>query len=237
MGEPHTRHLPSADWVAFGIGVTCLFAQYLYAPSQIIVAVAVFAPSVLRELGLLRDGDEWTRAVMHRAGFHAALVAALFILLGYLVPVFGVQAPVGGIEPQDVFGGETLRKAVVGVFLISYLLQYWGGRKGTYRILLGVAVMNVAPILGFMKHSSGMMGTLLALALSAATLFVGLAMLVRRFPRGAGWVLLALCFFALVFALRNIADPRIAWGQISIALQAFLVLGVTGIALVRDPAQ
>ena len=44
-----------------------------------------------------------------------------------------------------VFGGETLRKGVIWTFLISYLIQYWGARGGTVRVLLGVAVMTRAP--------------------------------------------------------------------------------------------
>jgi hypothetical protein len=75
---------------------------------------------------------------------------------------------------------------------------------------------------------------MMAAALAAAVLFMGLAFLVRWVPRAGGWVLLGLCCLAFGFALKNMTDARVAWGQVSIVLQAFLVLGVTGIALVRD---
>ena len=235
MNEPISRQLPSADWLAFGIGVAALFLHYLYPPLMLVVAVAVFAPSVLRELGILTDADEWTRSVMHRAGFHAVLVTALFIFLRYLMPSLGFTEVAMMSGPEDAFGGESLRKAVVWVFLISYLLQYWGPRTGAFRILLGVAVMNAAPVVGFLKHANGNMGVFVAVALSASAVFVALAFLARSRPRFGGWLLLTLCAGAFIFMLRNIPDPRVAWGAVAVMIQAFLILGVTGIALVRDP--
>jgi hypothetical protein len=235
MTDPRTRHLPSADWLAFGIGVTALFAQYLFPPAQTLIILAVFTPSLLREIGALHDADEWTTRVMYRAGFHAALTAVLLLVLGGLAPLLHVQVPQGGFEAQDAFGGETLRRAIVWVFLISYLLQYWGARTGAFRVLLGVAVLNVAPILAFLRRGGDMTTALVGSALAAAAVFLTLAFVVRRFPKAGGRLLLGLCLLVFVFAMWNMRDARIAWGQVSLILQAFLVLGVTGIALVVDP--
>jgi len=234
-----TRRLPSADWLAFGIGVATLFLHFLYPPLLIVTVAAVFAPSVLREAGLLHDGDEWTVRIMHRAGFHALLVTALMIFLGYLAPSLGWHAPPGNLTtgPDAVFAGETLRKAVVWVFLISYLLQYWGARLGSFRILLGVAVMNLSPIVGFARMPEGNTAsgaTFILFALGAAALFVGLAFLARHFPRPGGWVLLLLCLAACTFMGYQGRDPRATWGVLAVIFQVLLILGVTGVALVRE---
>lgn len=240
--ETTARRLPSADWLAFGIGVTTLFLHYLYPPLLTVTVVAVFAPSVLREAGLLHDGDEWTVRIMHRAGFHALLVTALMIFLGYLAPTLGWHAPEGRLTtgPDALFAGETLRKAVVWVFFISYLIQYWGARLGSFRILLGVAVMNLSPIVGFARMPEGntASSTIFILgALGAAALFVGLAFLARHFPRPGGWVLILLCLAACTFMGYQARDPRVTWGGLAVMVQVLLILGVTGVALVRDPAR
>ncbi len=234
MGETLVHRLPSADWLAFTVGAMALVFQYYYPPLLGVVALAVFAPSVLREMNILQDADEWTRSVMHRAGFHALLVTAVFIFMGHLAPGLGIHAGGGGFGPKDVFGGETLRKAIVWVFLISYLLQYWGPRTGTFRILLGVAGMTSATTAGFFKHPGGMFVTMVLVVQGIALLFVGLAFLVRWRPRTGGAVLLGLCIVAFAFTVNNMADPRLVWGQLSLMFQAFLVLGVTGLSLLRD---
>jgi hypothetical protein len=79
-----------------------------------------------------------------------------------------------------------------------------------------------------------MMPALVTSVLVAAAVFVILAFLVRRSPRASGRLLLGLCVVAFAFAIRNLGDARIAWGQFALMLQAFLVLGVTGIALVVE---
>ncbi len=50
LSQP-SRILPSIDWVALG----------------------GFGPPALRELGILKDDDEYTRNIRWRAGFHTAL--------------------------------------------------------------------------------------------------------------------------------------------------------------------
>ncbi|MGD9547346.1 MAG: hypothetical protein AB7V45_07300 [Candidatus Krumholzibacteriia bacterium] len=234
MNDSLPRRLPSADWIAFGIGLGALVASFIFPPLIMLVGIAVFAPSVLREVGLLKDADEWTRSVMHRAGFHALLVAALFIGLEYAAPSFHADVPSNGFTPEAVFGGETLRKGVIWTFLISYLIQYWGARTGVFRILLGAAVLNVAPILGFLRTGGDLKGLFILVAFGVAAGFVGLAFLARRLPRAGGGVLAALCVAAFAFAVRNMGDPTFAWAQVSLIFQAFLVLGVSGIALLRD---
>ncbi len=235
--EPLSPKLLSADWLAFGVAVLALFFQYVFPPLMIVVAAAVFVPSALREMGLLHDADEWTIRIMHRAGFHALLVTALLIFLGHLAPALGWVDQAGQIGPETPFVGETLRRAVVWVFLISYLLQYWGGRQGTFRILLGVAVMNLAPLVGMIRHAGmygGRQNLFFLTVLGAAGLFVALAFLARSFPRPTGWLLLTLCGVVVVFMGGQAGDSNGLWGGLALVFQVLLIMGTTGLALVRE---
>jgi len=120
----------------------------------------------------------------------------------------------------------------------GYLLQYWGARLGSFRILLGVGVMNMSPIVGFARRpGSNDMTIFILVALLAAAVFVGLAFLARHFPRVAGWVLLMLCLAACGFMGYQARDPRVTWGGLAVMVQVLLILGVTGVALVRDPSE
>lgn len=234
---PHdvaARHLPSIDWIAFGIGALGLALQYRDPAAIGLVALAVFAPSVLRELGLLTDADEFTRVVMHRAGFHAVLATALLVFLNHLLPAVGWFEPATSEFGDSPFPGETLRKAVVWVFLLSYLLQYWGARRGVTRILLGVALMLLISIVGLARHVGEQGFAFIGTTLAATAVFVILAAQVRRWPRAGGITLLGLGLAFVFFSSRDLDDPRLTWGLLSVHLQVLLVFGVTGFALIRS---
>ena len=136
-----------------------------------------------------------------------------------------------------VLGSETLRKALIWVFLISYLIQYWGARGGVARVLLGAAVMTLAPVAFLLKPGDyPWPGTLAAVADRQCR---------RSWPRWPGSstarrapaaiLLVAVCIVALAaLAKTGLADPRVGWGVISVMLQAALVFGVTGVALLRE---
>jgi hypothetical protein len=103
-------------------------------------------PSALRELGILRDADEYTLGAMRRAGFHAALAVAAMLALGH-----------------------------------------------------------------------------------------GLALVVRRWPRAGGGLLVVACVaLVAVMAGAGLDNPRARWGVIAAMVQAALVYGVTGVALLRE---
>ena len=236
MGEAKLRKLPSLDWLAFGIGVGAMFLHYLWPPLLAVVALAVFAPSILRELGIIKDADEYTLGVMRRAGFHAALAVGALIFLDHALAIMGLhpgrQSPA---EPM-VLGSETLRKALIWVFLISYLIQYWGARGGVARVLLGAAVMTLAPVAFLLSPGDyPWPGTFAAVAIGSAVVMAALAWIVNRTPRAGGALLVTVCIVALAaLAKTGLADPRARWGVISVMLQAALVFGVTGVALLRE---
>jgi hypothetical protein len=233
MNDGTMHRLPSADWLAFGVGMGAMILHYVWPPLLALVVLAVFLPSALRELGLLRDADELTRGVMHRAGFHAMLALAALVFLNLVLPVVGLFKTNGSTATP--FAADTLRKTVVWVFLISYLIQYWGARGGTVRVLLGVAVMTLSPLVVLLTpRGYPWPGTLVAVTVGTALVMVGLAALVRRWPRPGGGLLLAIFLAAAIVLARDMDDPRLAWGMVQVLVQAAIVFGATGAALLRD---
>ncbi len=211
----------------------------MWPPLLGITLLAVIAPSVLRETGLLRDADEFTRGVMHRAGFHALAVVILLVAANYLLIATRLYDPLAhasaGITTQP-FPDETIRKALVWVFLISYLIQYWGAPGGVAWVLVGAAVMTVVPLVILLRPEPyPWPGLLTAITCGTAAAMVGLAWFVRRRPRIAGWVLLTLFAVILVFSGRPMTDSRVAWSMLSVIFQVALVFGVTGVALLKAP--
>jgi hypothetical protein len=231
----NTRHrLPSPDAAAFVVAVAASALSFVWPPLQLLVPLAVFAPSLLREVGLLGDDDEYARAVAYRAGFHALLVSALLVF-----GTFAAGRP-GGLElDSDLLTGETLRKVLLLTFVVSYLLQYWGARGGAFRILLGLATLFLvaaARIVPGLGEDAPVAGLALAAVVAAC---VGLAFAARRWPRTVGAVLLLLCIAMVVDGLRYTVDPMTgaayaARALPAIMLQAFIVPGAVAVALLRQ---
>ncbi len=223
------RRLPSIDWIAIAVLMTAIALEPWWPRLQGMAMAAIFLPSVLREIGVLKDADEFTRAVAYRAGFHAlAFVTGLFQLT-YLLHQIGVA--------DGWLGSAETIKITEGVFLVSYLLQYWGARQGVPRILLGTAAMTVATLPWLLRPEFATLSRLAAMGalVSSAVILVGLAMLVRARPRLGARVLTALMVVVvttlLVWAAR---DAQSVWSRISATLQAVLLLGATGWALHRE---
>lgn len=223
MTRETPRRLPSIDAIAFGVGVVALAGTYVYPRLEVAFALAVFLPSVLREIGWLKDADEWTMGVTRRAGFHALIVVAALIFAGQL-----------GQNAHEFLLGETLRKSLIEVFVVSYLLQYWGVRAGTFRVLLGVAALLAASTTIVLTGAFAGRSVLVAGAvLLAAAGFAGLAYLVKRAPRVGGWLLLSICGVPVAMAMAHRGEPQVVWGMAAVMVQAVAVVGVSGMALVR----
>lgn len=237
MNAAASRRMPSADWLAFGVALAAVFLKYLEPALMSIIALVVFLPSILRELGVLKDADEWTRGIMHRAGFHAALMVVAILTVNYVAVNAGwFEAGPDRRWPLEV---QFFRLGVVWIFLVSYVIQYWGARDGVFRILLVVGAMNLAPAMILargdqqMSWSQGGWLALLGGAI-ACVLFVGLAYLVRRRPRLGASVLLVILVASVVATMvtgLQGREPRQAWDFASSLLQHGIVLGVTAAAL------
>jgi len=155
-----------------------------------LAAVGTFGPGILRELGLLKDHDEFQRRAAHRAGYHAYLVGGLVAFL----LVAAIRS--GGPEMGDLGEVATLLLVVLWfTWFLSSLLAYWGPKRTAMTILLIFgAVWLLFNILGNIGSPMAMFMQCLV-----AVPFFALALVARKWPRVAGVILLATAGAAFVF--------------------------------------
>ncbi len=166
----------------------------------LLVAAGTFGPGILRELGRLRDKDEFQRQAAHRAGYHAFLTVGVVAFL--LVAFFRTGGTVEHPHRLVTF----LLALLWFTWFLSSLLAYWGAQKTATRILIafGSVWFVFAIISNLGPEWTGWLALLLH-PLLAAPFFV-LAWLSWRWPRIAGVMLLIVS----VFLFRFIALPDIA---------------------------
>jgi hypothetical protein len=181
-------------------------------------------PGVLREMGWLRDKDEFARRAAQRAGYHAFLVTALagFVIVGY------TRSGERHLKnPEEL---ATLFLALLWfTWLMSSLLAYWGARKATARLLLGFGICWLLFCMAdSWQHPLGM----LIHCLPAAPFFL-LAWMSRRWPRVAGALLILIGAFMYAF-FRFWTNER--GGIVTQTVTAVLLVGPllgSGLALLR----
>jgi len=154
------------------------------------MGLGIFGPGVLREIGWLRDKDEFELRVARRAGYHAYLVGGLMIFC--LVAVYRHEEPVIA-EPSSLV--LSIFVVVWFTWLLSSLLSYWGALKMARRLLYAFGVVwllfNIAA--GEGDWVTSVMQSLLAVPFFAAALFA------NRFPRVVGLLLIAVSVFLFFF--------------------------------------
>jgi fructose-specific phosphotransferase system IIC component len=90
----------------------------------ILAGLGAFGPGILRELGLLRDQDEFQRRTAHRAGY-----------IAYLIGGFAAVLAISVLKWQDADLGsaaewlELILVILWMTWLFSSMLSYWGARK------------------------------------------------------------------------------------------------------------
>ena len=157
----------------------------------LLLALGAFGPGIAREMGWFKDHDEFQRHAAHRAGYHA------YLFSGVLVAMFAV---VVALDTEPVDTAEILRFVLVAswiAWMFSSLLEYWGARRTTSRVLLVfgffwmlfVAANFVSPDAQpgtpWWEHVIGFLfGT------SIVALFFIPAWGAYRKPRLTGWILL-----------------------------------------------
>ena len=187
-----------------------------------LVGLGTFGPGVLRELGWLRDKDEWQLRAAQRAGYHAFLVAGLVAFC--LVAVFRS----GDREIKDSQELATLFLVLMWcTWFFSSLFAFWGAQKTAVRVLLAfggfwwlfIIMSNNDSFVGFLMHS------LVVLP------FFALALVARRWPRVAGVLLIvATGFFVYFFGWYK----RGHTGEVTQAITMIMFLGPllsSGVAL------
>lgn len=156
-----------------------------------LVAVGAFGPGILRELGWLNDKDELQLLAARRAGYHAFLVA------GFVAVV--LVAYIRAVEPELKAPQELATFFLALLWLtwfFSSLMAYWGPRKTASRVLIAFGcawgLFNIA------GHLTEPIAMLMQLLVTTAPFFV-LAWLAGRWPRAAGFLLLAVTISFIVF--------------------------------------
>ena len=183
--RPTRTNLVAGGMVVVGFMLTGISWWFL-----LLAALGTFGPGILREMGWLRDKDEFQRQASYRAGYHAFLTAGLvcFCLMAYFRSEERMVK-----DPEEL---ATLFLAILWfTWFLSSLLDFWGPQKTAARILCAFGsvwlVFTIVSNLG--PEWSGWTALLLHPLLTLP--FFVLAWLSRRWPRTAGVLLLVASIF------------------------------------------
>lgn len=193
-------------------------------------AVGMFGPGFLREMGWLRDKDEFQLQAIHRAGYHAFLTTGI---LAIALAAFFRSSSWGVSDAQDL---PTLFLAVLGfTWLLSSLLAYWGPRSAALWLLVAFGTLWLVFTIASNVGAEWTGWTSLLLHLLLAVPFFATAWLSKRWPRVAGVLLIVACvFLAQFFGAAESGNL----GLTTRAVVAVLFLGpllASGLALLAVP--
>jgi len=208
-----------------------------------VAGIGAVGPGILRELGWLKDHDEFQRQAAHRAGYHAYLVGGLVAALVYSADRW---------QPSSRETSDILLSIIVVLWMawmFSALLRYWGARKTASRILMAFGSFWALFVLAHIVGESGqpkadisiweqLLGVLAGASIISA--FFVPAWTAFRWPRPTGRILLLITLvFFVVFttpALGRSGGPPV-WTQL---LTSTLLLGpllVSAIALLSEKTE
>jgi MFS family permease len=161
-----------------------------------LVGLGMLGPGLLRELGWLKDQDEFQRQAARRAGYHA------FLATGLLAFFFVALLRTGNHGIQDPESVVSLLLAVLWfTWILSSLLGYWGPRRTARTILVTFGIFWLIFSVASSIHSLPM----LLMQSLVAVPFFALAWVAGRWPKAAGVLLLAAsAFFFYFFGLYEI---------------------------------
>ncbi len=189
---------PLPGLIAGGLVILGVLLFMFVAEGLLVVAgLGAFGPGILRELGWLKDQDEFQRQAAHRAGYHAYLIGGLATIL----VVSGLRWR--GTDTADASEWILLILVVLWeTWLFSALLAYWGARKTASLVLMIFGsfwlVFVLASIIGETPDSALelLLGMLMG-SLVVAPFFV-LAWTAGRWPHRTGVALLVMAALFLV---------------------------------------
>ncbi len=227
---------PLPGLIAGGLVILGLLLSTFVADGLLVVAaLGAFGPGILRELGWLRDQDEFQRQAARRAGYHAYLIGGLATVL--------IISALRWSEHDVEVSSEWIMLILVILWmtwLFSSLLAYWGARKTASRVLMVFgsfwAVFVLAHIVGGLTGSSEpvqLVGVLAGFMFVAP--FFGLAYTAGRWPRLTGALLLAVSAVFLVITAPHWEASSLQWASILVTAAVLIVpLTASGIALLRE---
>ena len=207
MSEPEVRERWRPTLTSLVVGVIVIAGFLLTEVNWwffLLAGAGTFGPGILREIGWLRDKDEFQRQAAYRAGYHAFLTVGVVAFL--LVSFFRTGGTVE--HPQRLV--TFLLALLWFTWFFSSLLAYWGAQKTVARVLIAFgSVWLVFAIISNLGPEWTSWPALLLTPLLAAPFFV-LAWLSRRWPRVAGVLLLVVSVFLFVLiGLPDIARTSI----------------------------
>jgi hypothetical protein len=222
--------------IAGGLVVLGLLLSTFVAEGLLVVAgLGAFGPGILRELGWLKDQDEFQRQAARRAGYHAYLIGGL----ATIVIVSALRWSGRDVEVSS----EWIMLILIVLWmtwLFSALLAYWGAPKTASRVLMVFgsfwAVFVLAHVVGGLMDSSEpfqWVGVLAGIMFVAP--FFGLAYLAGRRPRLTGGLLLGVAAIFLVITTPTWAARSLDMASILVTAALLIVpLAASGIALLRE---
>lgn len=228
MSDRPSRHVSKVGLAAAGLTVLgILLAAAVDMRWLALAAAGTFGPGIARELGWLRDQDEFQRRAARRAGYHAYLAGGCTAVLTVALLQAG----------QTEIAGPALAAALVLAvlwlsWLFSALYDFYGAQRAASRTLLVFGVFWAAfVILGHLQDP----GSLLVEGLIVLPFFI-LAWSAPRWPRLSGALLLiaGISLTVLLGFLRTAGlDPE----HLLVRALTFVIFAVpllaSGLALVR----
>jgi len=206
----------------------------------VLAFLGLFAPFLLRELGVMRWRDDFQREAVMRSGMHA--LAAVGVLLTVIVILQGTGGTaLNAIERADDYPAGVIFLLMAITWGLSWLLQFWGARTGAFRILLWtLATTTTATIAALIYVAAiGQPQSWHGIWTAGLQLVIGwaLVLLCRRWPRVTGVLVLATVAW-MVWTLRTTlaGHPAMILALIIVGLP-FLVPGVALIFSRSDPAE
>lgn len=155
-----------------------------------LMGVGAFGPGILRELGWLKDQDEFKRRAAHRAGYHAFIVTGLAAFFIY------AYTRSGGVLQQAEELSMVYMALLWFTWLFSSLSSYWGAHKTAFRILIIFGC--VWGVFNILSNLSSPVGMIMQLLITTSPFFI-LAFVSRRWPRIAGVLLVVASLAGLWF--------------------------------------
>ncbi|MFQ5690717.1 MAG: hypothetical protein ACE5HQ_10645 [Gemmatimonadota bacterium] len=220
------RRAPLSALIAGGLVILGLgLSMFVSMGFLVVLGLGAFGPGILRELGWLRDQDEFQRQAVRRAGYHAYLIggfAAVLVISALKWREANLEGPAGWVMLVLVVLWLT--------WLFSSLLSYWGARKTASRVLLAFGAFWALFVVG--GHLNDPVALLME-SLVVAPFFI-LAWTAGRWPRATGAALLVLSAvaFGFLFDMGRVFIARP--GQVLTFVLLLIPMIACGIALLRE---
>jgi hypothetical protein len=221
------RRPTKVTWIAAGFIALGLALTEINWGFSFLVALGMLGPGLVRELGWLKDQDEFQRQAARRAGYHA------FLVTGFLAFFFMALFRSGykGIEdPEEV--GSLLLVVLWFTWILSSLLGYWGPKRTAKTILI---TFGIFWLLFNVFSNLKSFEALIMQTLVAVVPFFLLSWMAGRWPRITGALLIAAAaFFFYFFGLYEIfgGDP-LGRGRGFVIVIFFGPLFASGVMLLR----